>query len=426
MKEKAFALFSVLCLLLTCLPLTALAVAEDTEFPCAAVSGQSQITNYSPENSENKAMPLASESLDFADNTPVQYTYQLTYYENDTSRVGVDLHFTVGEDALAYSFSADGDVARMELNDTTVMLRGPLYGTFMSNDMEYSFSASFTKLEGSDDVNIGLVITSTDFTYQKMYSFGMFVMTEDVHTAWTEYRSQHATALGDMSDANASPTDTRASSDYVYIGSDYGAIGPTNQTSLSGDGNRLGGFVDNENKRVILTLSSYCHRFDSSSFSTGTFLSAYVQDFEIGLEQTSSACYISGIRDVEIPGDGDTADLDFVFSTADTLLGLLPPPYNAGASIILSILQLSSPATFEYLDRFDHQRIRVDGGTWSEINLDDAPLPIEFQLANSSTSPKTFTGIGYASLTYVADVYDTVFYIPTETAEVYISVTNVD
>lgn len=54
------------------------------------------------------------------------------------------------------------------------------------------------------------------------------------------------------------------------------------------------------------------------------------------------------------------------------------------------------------------------------------PLPIEFQLANSSTSPKTFTGIGYASLTYVADVYDTVFYIPTETAEVYISVTNVD
>ena len=50
--------------------------------------------------------------------------------------------------------------------------------------MEYSFSASFTKLEGSDDVNIGLVITSTDFTYQKMYSFGMFVMTEDVHTAW--------------------------------------------------------------------------------------------------------------------------------------------------------------------------------------------------------------------------------------------------
>ena len=137
-------------------------------------------------------MPLASESLDFADNTPVQYTYQLTYYENDTSRVGVDLHFTVGEDALAYSFSTDGDVARMELNDTTVMLRGPLYGTFMSNDMEYSFSASFTKLEGSDDVNIGLVITSTDFTYQKMYSFGMFVMTEDVHTAWTEYRSQHA------------------------------------------------------------------------------------------------------------------------------------------------------------------------------------------------------------------------------------------
>lgn len=76
----------------------------------------------------NKAMPLASESLDFADNTPVQYTYQLTYYENDTSRVGVDLHFTVGEDALAYSFSTDGDVAHMELNDTTVMLRGPLYG----------------------------------------------------------------------------------------------------------------------------------------------------------------------------------------------------------------------------------------------------------------------------------------------------------
>ena len=69
--------------------------------------------------------------------------------------------------------------------------------------------------------------------------------------------------------------------------------------------------------------------------------------------------------------------------------------------IVFSILQLSSPATFEYLDRFDHQRIRVDGGTWSEINLDDAPLPIEFQLANSSTSPKTFTGIGYASLTYV-------------------------
>ena len=157
MKEKAFALFSVLCLLLTCLPLTALAVAEDTEFPCAAVSGQSQITNYSPEDSENKAMPLASESLDFADNTPVQYTYQLTYYENDTSRVGVDLHFTVGEDALAYSFSADGDVARMELNDTTVMLRGPLYGTFIFDNGFIHFRDRFYKIINENIQNTDVV-----------------------------------------------------------------------------------------------------------------------------------------------------------------------------------------------------------------------------------------------------------------------------
>ena len=184
------------------------------------------------------------------------------------------MNFTIGEGNAAYNFSANGDVQRMELNDNMVMLRGPLYGTIMLDNDEYLFSAGFTKMEESDDINIGLVITSSDFTYQKMYSFGTFVMTDSIHNAWLEFKSQtEKTTINNPQ--MQSPQAANVSGDYTYVGTDYGEIGPAPETSLTGDGVRIDAFVENEDKKVMLTLSSYCDRFDSSSFINGTFVSAY-------------------------------------------------------------------------------------------------------------------------------------------------------
>lgn len=258
-----------------------------------------------------------------------------------------------------------------------------------------------------------------------MYSFGTFVMTDSIHNAWLEFKSQtEKTTINNPQ--MQSPQAANVSGDYTYVGTDYGEIGPAPETSLTGDGVRIDAFVENEDKKVMLTLSSYCDRFDSSSFINGTFVSAYVQDFEIGLEKTSSSCYIVGIEEMNLPEDGENEYLDVAFNTASSLLWLLPPPYNAGANIIMDILaNLSRPATFNHSDYTDLQSLQVDGGTWSEMIFDDAALPIVFQIGNSSSTSKTFTGIGYGSLTYVADVYVTVFYIPTRTAEVPITLRDV-
>lgn len=118
-------------------------------------------------------------------------------------------------------------------------------------------------------------------------------------------------------------------------------------------------------------------------------------------------------------------DLSDVFYYAGSFLDLLPPPYNVGANIIMNILASTDPATVSYINSTTHRNIQVDGGAWSEITFDNAALPVVFQLDNAATTPKAFTGVGYGTLTYVADVYVTVFYIPTETAELPITVSNV-
>jgi len=173
-RKNVPAILYSICLLLVCALLGGCAAERGDGMP---VSGRSAITTHSGAGSEHP--------LDFPDGTPVQYTCSLRVHEEDPTEADVELSFVIGEGDSAYSFSVSGDVYRLEIDKNTVLLRGgPLEGNFFLGEDEYRLLAGFTKLEGQDDINVGLTIFAEDGSFGKLCSFGSFVMTEELHTAW--------------------------------------------------------------------------------------------------------------------------------------------------------------------------------------------------------------------------------------------------
>lgn len=152
------------------------------------------------------------------------------------------------------------------------------------------------------------------------------------------------------------------------------------------------------------------------------FADCSIGAFQVGLQQTNSNGYIAGVQEVNLPSSGSSAALDVVFSTASSLLGCLPSPYGQGASVIMSLLDnVNATTTYQISGFTDHNNIHCTLGLWDQFKLDDSPLPIVFQLADSSSSTITFQGNAYIDLTYAVDLLNSSFYVRTTRANVGVS-----
>ncbi len=418
-------------LLVGCFSFSAYASDDDGTHVLPAVSGVSTVASYAAEDDGVAAISATEpDYLELCEDAPVEYSYQLTYYDDDEAHVGVDASFTISSGGEDHSFFASGIVDRAVLNDSITLIKGPLYGSFSANGIDYDFTAGFTKVEQGDAISIGLVLTSADYACQQLYSFGTPIMTEDVQSALAAYRAklagESAVEGAPVHEDTASPYAVN-SLNYVFSNYGYGAFTPPKGCTVSGNGCRVNGFKEDAQDRIMVTLESYCRRFDSSKFPSGTFIDAYVDSYTIGLRRTGDACYIATMEEPALlDGSGSTTtseQLNVIFAAAGSLLGKLPSPYNTGASLIINILKaVNKPASVSLSVLGNHSFVRVQTALGSELDFDSASIPVVFQLARpSGNTPMVFAGEGYGKITYLADLVQAAFYIPTEEASFWIS-----
>lgn len=178
-------------------------------------------------------------------------------------------------------------------------------------------------------------------------------------------------------------------------------------------------FRNNVDKRFAVAVESMCSSFSQSNMTTSsTFYGAYVNSFSIGLRRTGTTGYIAGIEEFDALSGNETqysSKLTVIFSELKTALGKLPGLGSLATKAWNAIAATYSPPTTTVARGTNHYCLTVDHlGTYNELQLDDAPIPVFFQLNSGSTG--TFTGTAYVNIEYVIDTEYAAFYVPTEDA----------
>ncbi len=379
------------------------APAAESGDACVFAGGRSAVEAYAPDAAAD------SGRMAFDRGGTVDYTYRLTYYEDDAARVGVELAFTVRTPSGEYALSAAGDVERTVLNDRFTLLKGPLWGSGAIDGTDYTYSAGFAKLEQSDAISVGLTLTSGEPGGTQLYRFGTPVVTGAVRDAVSAYQARQA---------EPPPESDAADAEFEFYDAAEGDLLPAMPSAAEGVGCTLTGFRDDENARVMLTLQSNCGGFAPWDFPSGEWIGAYVHSFTIGLERTSDRGFIAGIEEIGLPGSGSTGAPYTKLGSAEEQLALLPAPYHAAAATAGAVLAAeASPATVEIAKSMTHHRwVTATMDEAGTLNLDAAPIPVVFQLGSSVETPVTFVGNAYGQITYAIDLWSAGFYIPTEVA----------
>jgi hypothetical protein len=408
--------------------LTETSFALSSKYKLPAVNSNSQvelIPGISTEISKNLSSITDLNYIILDEKSEVPYKYQITYDKKDMSNVEIDLEINLQQDGQNLVLHANGKVDRIKLNEDTVLIRGPIYGEFSWGNIEYDFSAGIKNIEGCDDISIGLCITSIDEKYQVCYGMGTTVMTKEIDEMLDEYRnSQEKRVNSDLpepSSNESSEVELMNNPNYVYYNYQCGEFIRDNfmpENARTATSNRV--FVDNDNKRIMVCLKTFGNTLTQADFPNYYFNGASVGAFQVGLQRTNYFGYIAGMEEVNLSfPSGSNVGLDFVFNAASTLLGLLPYPYGSGASIITGLLAgIDSTTTFQSSGYTDHNKIHCSISSYDKLVIDDASLPVVFQIADSNTSIVNFQGNAYIDVTYLIDLQEFDFYLRTTRANV--------
>jgi len=408
--------------------LTETSFASSSKYKLPAVNSNSQVAlipGISSEISKNLNSIADINYIMLDEKSEVPYKYQITYDKKDMSNVEMDLEIYLQQDDQNLVLHANGKVDRIKLNEDTVLIRGPIYGKFSWGNIDYDLSVGIKKIEGCDDISIGLCITSIDEKYQVCYGMGTTVMTKEIDKMLDEYKNSQekriSSVLPEPSSNESSEVELMNNPNYVFYNYQCGSFirdmfMPENTTTATS--NRV--FVDNDNKRIMVCIKTFGNTLTQADFPDYYFNGASVGAFQVGLQRTNYSGYIAGMEEVNLSfSSGSNADLGYVFDSASTLLGLLPYPYGVGASLVTSLLSgIDSTTTFQSTGYTDHNKIHCSISSNDTLVLDDASLPVVFQIADSNTSIVNFQGNAYIDVTYLIDLQEYDFYLRTTRANV--------
>lgn len=354
------------------------------------------------------------------------YDYQLKYNKKDVRHVDVTLNMALKEKGGKITLNTKGTVARFTLNDGRVLIRGPLYGNYSRNGNKYDYSVGYTQIEGNDDISLGLTITSLDDKYQVCYTMGTPVMTKELYDSInsTIEDTQSYSESNSISPTQSNIATTIATSNYAYYSGVMGSCIPVSGWSNVTDiGNYTKVFKNDYDKRFMLTLESNSTIFDQSDFTPMVFYEAYISAFQFGLRRTSTSGYIAGMEEITLPyTSGDSIALSTAFSRASSLLSYLPSPYGVGASIISVLLtNMDADTTYQSTNFTDYNYIHCDLPFYDKLRLDNAPLPVVFQIADASAYNVNFTATAFTDLTYQIVLFEGDLFIRTTRAQTSVS-----
>lgn len=354
----------------------------------SAVKGESPLVSYevTSESQQDTLDGIKTEGIHFDASAVVDYSYQLTYYEDNPELVGVDLEFSVIAEDETNTFNMSGDVSRIEAeNDGIVLITGSIYKNFVIDGVSYNFAVGFRKLESSDEISIGLVITPLKGQYQNFYSFGSLAITEEIYDVF-----QNTEVAESSNSTSKLSAVTDCDEQYVeFIGESSGYLissEPLKDSMTGLEGSSIEVFKYERETRFIVLVSSKCAQFTSDSLNneSNQLLGAYVNAFNVGLIKTNPEGRISGFD--------NTPTIASEYPDETTML-------YGGSHCYIHVENLGSRA---------------------ELNVDDMPIPVIFQVARGLDTG-LFEGTVYADMTYLIETTAASFYVRTTRAECSVS-----
>lgn len=405
---------------------------QETKLP--PVCGQSGLMYHAYDNgamATSQSMPDANTYLSFSEDAEVVYDYQLTYYNEDLTRVGVLLSFDISSQDDVISLTLNGNVQRIVVSEDLVILRGPLYTTERINGINYEISAGFTKVESRDAISVGLVFTSSDNNFQKLYSFGTPVLTDAEYATWRNCASSNIVLSGnDINDDEVVqfPMSTSTSGNFAYVKKDTGSLNVSGiSTTASGTGSTLYALVDEENDRIMAGVETACYQLTQDKFPSGGYLAAGLYYMKVDFTRNGAKGNILGFDYVSLPTSGKSISLSTMFTGAASVVSLISPSkYAALVSAFLSALSTGSVAanptvTYSKKDGSETRNawVALSGmNAVNRVNFDNKMCPIVLSLANSGSSAGSSSWTVTLEMEYEVDLTYAAFYIPVTDAAV--------
>lgn len=317
----------------------------------------------------------------FDESSVVDYSYQLTYYQDTPELVGVALAFSVMSEEEIYTFDLSGDVSKVKAENDN-LLTGSLYKNFVIDGITYNFAVGFRKLESSDEISVGLVMTPLGEQYQNFYSFGKLTLTQEIYDEFQAIVATDSVNATTQSLFIASEVDDEDGLYFEYVGENSGYListAPLKDTMIGRTGSTMKVYKEDAVGRFMVLVNSQCASFTSSSFKneSNQLLGAYVNAFKVGLIKTSPEGRISGFEDIPMIEYSDKTKI-----------------LRGGSHSYIHIKNL---------------------GTQAELNLDEG-MPIVFQITRGLDTG-LFEGKVYVEMTYLIETEYAAFYVRTTRAD---------
>ena len=426
-RKVAFLLATIMLISTTCF------ATDNQETILASVQAESGLMHHAYNTGAVGTMRSTASNdayISFSEDAEVIYDYQLTYYSEDPSKVGVLLDFNICSQDNAISLTLSGDVRRIAVSDELVILRGPLYTTERIGGIDYEISAGFTKVESRDEISVGLVFTSRDNGFQELYSFGETVLTDEEYDTW---RNSVPLNIGTVaSNGNvAIPASMSTDEHFTYVGRDTGTMNVSGvPTSASGTGSTLYVFKDEEHDRIMAGVETTCYKLTEDKFTSGGYLAAGLYYMKVSFDRVGAKGNILGFDKISLPASGNQKSLNGLFGAFASLAGAIPSPYGTLAAAFFSALSdgdfsANPTVTFSGNTGTETQNafVSLSGmNAVNQVNFDDKMCPIVLSLTNSGSSAGNSSWTVTLEAEYEVDLTYAAFYIPVSEAEVGVSV----
>ena len=328
----------------------------------------------------------------------ISYTYSFQLCEDNVLSSDVHLWITMLVNEVEYPIELVGTVDACELSNGSILWMGPIRGIITIEGVEYLAIAAFVKLEEKLQMSLTIQGTSSENAIDPIViTFGDDVLTEEVYNELEEKtETVDNNVISATAERYASFTGQRASNGFTTTSNI--PVRFTN-SNVSGYGQRMKGYYDDDSRRIAISITSYCSNVDNY-YNTLGFASTGVDEFVIELERGNNAySYIAGMErfNFSLNKFGILTYIEGLFSDAMTLLDVSFP-----TETISALLSGVEGVITKEIDS-NIATVTVELGALDYANFDNSGpgLPIIFQLQRSNSSyTGTHNYILRTSITY--------------------------
>lgn len=387
------------------IPFGLTANALSTEVTHSSIDLSVEVIPYGSEKSATE-LNTAGGLSDSLDIEKVTYSYTIKPNPHDLNKANVFLSFSVKANSNIYHASATGMVNAYPLSSSDTLWEGPIDGSIVFDENEYSIIASFAKLESNTTPQITVTMqTESKVTLPFIFTFGDDIISKEIHQ---EISSHSENNIANTVFSNTNPAlrstetfDTVAIWPALYRVGDHVATGQSARIYFSDETNRL-----------VVGIGTYCNNIsdfwnDVSNINVETVVDSFsVRLIRDSNYSVTTYSWIEGIEAFRFPQSNFNAGAVFLENLFYDILSLFGVPTST-ISRLLSSLKGSVTTDITTSD----SSVSINFGLTQSANFDESNvgIPIVFQLDRNAEgymgrSAYTFvTSIRYRSYVWLSN-----------------------